>query len=242
MANMNDRTIKVLGNDKVNSFENKVILVAGLGGVGGTALEALARTGFTNFILIDFDKVDESNLNRQILYTRNDVGKEKTEVAKVKLLSINPNIKIETISSKIDEGSFAKFDKKVDFIVDAIDFVKGKLEIYKFAIENSIPFISSLGMGNRIDPSKVVIAKLNQSTGDPLARKIRYEAKQLSLDLSKINVVYSKEEPLLKSATPGSIITVPSAAGLLMAKYVIENIKWDRYNIREVKDYDGNNW
>ena len=225
MSNLNDRTIKVLGNDKVESFKNKVILVFGLGGVGGTALEALARSGFMNFIIVDFDKVDESNLNRQILYTKNDVGLDKTIAAKNKLLSINPDIKIETISTKIDVGSLVNFNKKAGFIIDAIDFVKGKLEIYNFAIKNDIPFISSLGMGNRIDPSKVSITKLNQTSGDPLARKIRYDAKQMGLDLSKINVVYSKEEPLIKSPTPGSIITVPSAAGLLMAKYVIENIK-----------------
>ena len=230
MANMNDRTIKVLGKDKVKSFENKVVLVAGLGGVGGTALEALVRTGFKHFILIDFDKVDESNLNRQILYTRADIGQDKVVVAKDRLLSINSHVEVEIYSLKIDEGSFANFNKKVDFIVDAIDFVKGKLEIYKFALANNIPFISSLGMGNRIDPSKVSIAKLNQTSGDPLARKIRYDAKRIGLDLSKINVVYSKEEPLIKSPTPGSIITVPSAAGLLIAKYVIENIKWDIYN------------
>ena len=101
MSNLNDRTIKVLGNDKVESFKNKVILVFGLGGVGGTALEALARSGFMNFIIVDFDKVDESNLNRQILYTKNDVGLDKTIAAKNKLLSINPDIKIETISTKI---------------------------------------------------------------------------------------------------------------------------------------------
>lgn len=224
MSSLNDRTIKVLGNAKVESFKNKVILVFGLGGVGGTALEALARSGFTNFIIVDFDKVDESNLNRQILYTKKDVGLDKTIVARNKLLSINPDIRIETVSTKIDEGSLANFTKKVDFIIDAIDFVKGKLEIYKFAIKNNIPFLSSLGMGNRIDPSKVTITKLNQTSGDPLARRIRYEAKLMGLDLSKINVVYSKEEPLIKSATPGSIITVPSSAGLLMAKYVIENI------------------
>lgn len=225
MAYMNDRTIKVLGNEKVESFKDKTILVTGLGGVGGTALEALARSGFENFILIDFDTVDESNLNRQILYLRKDLGKSKTDIAKERLLAINPDIKVETVCEKIDEGFFDTFDKKVDFVVDAIDFVKGKLEIYKFAISNSILFISSLGMGNRIDPSKVVISKLNKTEGDPLAKKIRYEAKRLELDLSKISVVYSKEEPLVKTAIPGSMMMVPSEAGLLMAKYVIENIK-----------------
>ena len=225
MANMHDRTIKVLGKEKVDSFKDKVILVAGLGGVGGTALEALARSGFSNFVLIDFDTVDESNLNRQILYTRKDIGREKIEVAKERIFGIVPDAVIATISKKLDKDSFANFDMKVDFIVDAIDFIPGKLALYQFAIEKNIPFTSSLGMGNRIDPSQVVITKLNKTEGDPLARKIRYEAKLLGLDLNKINVVFSKETPLIKSQTPGSMMMVPSEAGLLMAKYVIENIK-----------------
>ena len=224
MSNMHDRSIKVLGIDKINSFKDKVILVAGLGGVGGTALEALARSGFSKFVLVDFDKVDESNLNRQILYSRKDIGRLKVEAAKERVSSLVPEAEVEIISNKIEEGSFDKFDKKIDFIVDAIDFIPGKLELYKFALQKKIPFISSMGMGNRIDPSKVTIIKLNQTEGDPLARKIRYDAKAKGLDISKIKVVFSKEEPLIKSQTPGSMIMVPSEAGLLMAKYAIENI------------------
>ena len=225
MANMHDRTLKVLEKERFDSFKDKVILVAGLGGVGGTALEALLRSGFEHFVLIDFDTVDESNLNRQILYVRKDIGRTKTEVAKERILSIVPNADVVTICKKLDKDSFVNFDLKVDFIVDAIDFIPGKLALYQFAIENDIPFISSLGMGNRIDPSQVILTKLNKTEGDPLARKIRYEAKLLGLDLNKINVVFSKETPLIKSQTPGSMMMVPSEAGLLMAKYVIENIK-----------------
>lgn len=224
MSNMHDRSIKVLGIDKINSFKDKVILVAGLGGVGGTTLEALVRSGFSKFVLVDFDKVDESNLNRQILYSRKDIGRLKVEAAKERVLSLVPEAEVEIISNKIEEDSFDKFDKKIDFIVDAIDFIPGKLELYKFAFQKGIPFISSMGMGNRLDPSKVTIIKLNQTEGDPLARKIRYNAKAKGLDISKINVVFSKEEPLIKSQTPGSMIMVPSEAGLLMAKYVIETI------------------
>ena len=219
-----DRAAKVLGIDKIESFKNKVILVAGLGGVGGTALEALARSGFDTFLLIDFDIVDESNLNRQILYTRVDLGRLKIEAARDRILAINPNAKVDLFPSKLEKDSLPNFKPKIDFIVDAIDYIPGKLELIKFALKNNIPFISSLGMGNRIDPSKVLITKLNKTEGDPLARKIRYECRLLGLDLSKINVVFSKEEPLIKSKTPGSMIMVPSEAGLLIAKYVIENI------------------
>ena len=225
MGNFLDRTIKVLGIDKVNSFNNKVILVAGIGGVGGTALEALARSGFTKFILIDFDKVDESNLNRQILFLRKDIGKDKVDVAKEKLLEINPDIEVKLIKEKIDTNSLKDLNEKIDFVIDAIDYVPGKLELIQFALNKNIPFISSLGMGNRIDPTKVSICKLNQTEGDPLARKIRYECRLLGLELSKINVVFSKEAPLIKSKTPGSMMMVPSSAGLSIARYVIENLK-----------------
>lgn len=225
MGNFLDRTIKVLGIDKVNSFNDKVILVAGIGGVGGTALEALARSGFIKFILIDFDKVDESNLNRQILFLRKDIGKDKVDVAKEKLLEINPNIEVKLIKEKIDTNSLKDLNEKIDFVIDAIDYVPGKLELIQFALNKNIPFISSLGMGNRIDPTKVSICKLNQTEGDPLARKIRYECRLLGLELSKINVVFSKEAPLIKSKTPGSMMMVPSSAGLSIARYVIENLK-----------------
>lgn len=225
---MNDyltRSKMLLGDEKIDSFKNKVIFVAGLGGVGGTALEALARSGFTHFVLIDFDKVDPSNLNRQILFTDNDVGKQKTEIAKDRILSINPGLNIEIINQKIDENFVLPTNLKIDFIVDAIDYIPGKLWLIKFALNNNIPFISSLGMGNRIDPSMVKITNLNKTEGDPLARKIRYECRQLGLDLSKIKVVFSTEEPILVSKTPASMMMVPSAAGLLIAKYVITTIK-----------------
>lgn len=225
MGNFLDRTIKVLGIDKVNSFNDKVILVAGIGGVGGTALEALARSGFTKFILIDFDKVDESNLNRQILFLRKDIGKDKVDVAKEKLLEINSDIEVKLIKEKIDTNSLKDLNEKIDFVIDAIDYVPGKLELIQFALNKNIPFISSLGMGNRIDPTKVSICKLNQTEGDPLARKIRYECRLLGLELSKISVVFSKEAPLIKSKTPGSMMMVPSSAGLSIARYVIENLK-----------------
>lgn len=225
MGSYLDRTIKMLGEDKINSLKNKRVLVAGLGGVGGTALEALARSGINNFVIVDFDNVDESNLNRQILYFYDDIGLEKVGVAKKRMLDINPNLNIEVLSMKITPETINDFPKDIDFIVDAIDYIPGKLAIYKFAIKNKIPYISSLGMGNRIDPTQVMITKLNQTAGDPLARKIRYECKSEGIDLSKINVVFSKETPLIKSKEPGSMMMVPSTAGLLMAKYVIETIK-----------------
>ena len=225
MSDYLERSKQLLGEDKISSLADKVILVIGVGGVGGTALEALARSGFTKFIIIDSDKVDVSNLNRQVLFTSEDVGKNKVEQAKQYLLKINKEFKVNAINARIGETKLEDLKLgKVDFIVDAIDDVYGKLHIYEYAQKNHIPFISSLGMGNRVDPEKVTITHLNKTENDPLAKKIRYLAKQKGLDLKEIPVVFSKEIPLLKSPKPTSMIMVPSTAGLLIAKYVLFTI------------------
>lgn len=225
MSDYLERSKQLLGEDKISSLADKIILVIGLGGVGGTALEALARSGFKKFILIDFDKVDVTNLNRQILYSAEDVGKAKTVCAKNYLLKINPDFEIKTFDLKVGEDKLDKLKLgKIDFVVDAIDCVDGKLHIYEFCVKNGIPFISSLGMGNRLDPELVTITKLNKTENDPLARKIRYEAKLRGIDLKQINVIFSKEVPAIKSLKPASMIMVPSTAGLLIAKYVLNTI------------------
>ena len=224
MSDYLERSEQLLGKDKIASLADKTILVIGVGGVGGTALEALARSGFKKFVLIDFDKVDVSNLNRQVLFTREDVGKDKVLAAKERLLKINPDFEIETIKAKIGETKLEDLKLSHDFIVDAIDSVDGKLLIYEYAQANKIPFISSLGMGNRIDPEQVTITKLNKTENDPLAKKIRYLAKQKGLDLKEIPVIFSRETPLLKSPKPTSMMMVPSTAGLLIAKYVLITI------------------
>ena len=225
MTDYLERSKQLLGEDKIESLKDKTILVIGIGGVGGTAVEALARSGFKKFILIDSDKVDVSNLNRQVLFTAEDVGKSKVEVAKKRLLSINSDLVIKTFETKVVPGSLERLGLgKVDFIVDAIDFVEGKLHIYEYALRNKIPFISSLGMGNRIDPEQVFVTKLNKTENDPLAKKIRYLAKQKGLDLKEIHVVFSKEIPLIKSPKPASMMMVPSTAGLIIAKYVLSTV------------------
>ena len=222
MSDYLDRSKQLFGEDKIKTLEEKVILVIGVGGVGGTALEALARSGFKKFILIDSDVVDSSNLNRQILFTLKDVGKEKVVVAKERLLSINPEFDVKTFICKIGDVKLDNLNLgNVDFIVDAIDYVEGKLHIYEYAQANNIPFISSLGMGNRLDPECVTLTNLNKTENDPLAKKIRYLAKQKGLDLKAIPVVFSKEIPAIKSPKPASMIMVPSTAGLLIAKYVL---------------------
>lgn len=220
-----NRSAQLLGKERIESFESKTILVIGIGGVGGTALEGLARSGFKKFILIDCDTVDETNLNRQILFVNKDIGRDKVDVAKEHLIAISDDIEVKTIKTKIGEQMLDEIiSEKIDFIVDAIDFVEGKLHIFEYALKNEIPFISSLGMGNRIDPEKVTLLTLNKTENDPLAKKIRYLAKQKGFDLRKIPVVFSSEVPLVKSPKPTSMIMVPSTAGLLITKYVLNTI------------------
>ena len=219
--NMFSRSIGLLGEDSFNLIQDKVIAVFGLGGVGGTALEALARTGFQHFILVDFDKVDASNLNRQILYTAKDIGKSKVEVAKERILSINEEADIKTCNLKAQDFDF---NQKIDFIVDAIDDVNGKLFLLKASQEKGISSIMSLGMANRFNPEMVKIKKLNQTHSDPLAKNIRYLAKKDGLDISKVIVVISEELPQKNGERLYSTMMVPSSAGLSIAKYILECI------------------
>ena len=221
MNNIFDRSIGLLGKDNFDLIQEKVIAIFGLGGVGGTALEALARTGFKHFIIVDFDKVDSSNLNRQILYTSKDIGRNKVEAAKERILSINAEVDIKELAIKAQDFDF---NQKIDFIIDAIDDVNGKLYIAKKAQEFNIPAIMSLGMANRFDPNKVKIAKLNQTHSDPLAKKIRYLAKKDGLDLSKIIVTISEELPQKNEEKLYSTMMVPSSSGLSIAKYILECI------------------
>ena len=215
------RSIGLLSEEKFNLIQDKVIAIFGLGGVGGTALEALARTGFKHFLVIDFDKVDPSNLNRQILYTSKDVGRLKVEAAKERILAINEEADIKAFACKAQEFDFTQ---KIDYIVDAIDDVDGKLFILQQAQERNIPSIMSLGMANRFEPSMVRIAKLNQTNNDPLAKKIRYLVKKNGLNTSNVPVVISSELPQNNAGKLYSTMMVPSSAGLSIAKYILESI------------------
>ena len=215
------RSIGLLGEDNFNKLQDKVIAVFGLGGVGGTALEALARTGFQHFIIIDFDKVDASNLNRQILYTSKDIGRDKVEAAKERLLAINPDVDVKVFKGKAQEFDF---DQKLDFVVDAIDDVEGKLYILQKCKENNIQTIMSLGMANRFNPEQVRVMKLNQTSNDPLAKKIRYLVKHNEIDIKDVMVVISEELPQKNQEKLYSTMMVPSSAGLTIAKYILNRI------------------
>ena len=215
------RSIGLLGEDNFNKLQDKVIAVFGLGGVGGTALEALVRTGFQYFIIIDFDKVDASNLNRQILYTSKDIGRDKVDAAKERLLAINPDVDVKVFKGKAQEFDF---NQKLDFVVDAIDDVEGKLYILQKCKENNIQTIMSLGMANRFNPEQVRVMKLNQTSNDPLAKKIRYLVKHNEIDIKDVMVVISEELPQKNQEKLYSTMMVPSSAGLTIAKYILNRI------------------
>ena len=221
MNNMFERSIGLLGEKNFNLIQEKTIAVFGLGGVGGTALEALARTGFKHFVLVDFDKVDASNLNRQILYVFNDIGKNKVDAAKERVLSINPEADIKLYNIKAQDFDF---NQKIDFIVDAIDDVDGKLFLLKTAQENNIQHIMSLGMANRFDNEKVHVTKLNKTHSDPLAKKMRYLVKKSNLETGNVNVIISEELPQKNAEKLYSTMMVPSSAGLTIAKFILNSI------------------
>jgi len=222
MENEFTRTISLIGEDGFNKINNVTICLFGLGGVGGTALEALARSGFSSFVIVDFDKVNITNLNRQILFNHSSIDILKTEEAKKRILSINPQAKIEKINEKVDNLSFDKIKQyKIDFIVDAIDDINGKKAICHYALDNNIPFIVSLGMANRINPSEVIITRLDKTSDDPLAKKLRHEFKKDNIDIKRVETVFSKEKPIKNGTVLSSMMMVPSSAGLNIAYYII---------------------
>ncbi len=220
-----ERTINLLGEDKFKRLMSAHVLVVGLGGVGGTALECLIRSGLGHVTIVDMDKVSFSNLNRQILYTNKDVDMLKVDVAKKRIKEINSDVDVNIYPNKVDDKFLDDFQNmKFDFIIDAIDDIFGKVALAKFAERSKIPLIVSLGMANRTDPSKVSITKLNKTTTDPLAKKLRYEFKQCGLDISKINVCFSQEIPMKDGKNLNSVMSVPSSAGLNIAYYVIKTL------------------
>lgn len=215
-----ERIVGLIGEDNFHKINNKKIAVIGLGGVGGTALEALTRSGFSHFVIIDFDKVDITNLNRQILYTKEDVGLFKVDAARKRISSINPDVQIIPFKEKISQEILDSLT--VDFIIDAIDDIDGKILISEHCISNNIPFIVSLGMANRSDSSKVITTNLNRTTSDPLARKFRYELKKRNIDISNIKCVFSLEEPRNNGTKLFSCISATSSAGLKINSYLID--------------------
>ena len=219
---MFERVISLIGESNYNKIKDKKILIVGVGGVGGTALEALVRSGIENITIVDYDIIDKSNLNRQLITNETNIGNLKALEAKKRCLSINNNLNIKTFDIKLNKENIDIIKDNYDYIIDSCDSIDAKIELYKYAKNNNIKIISSMGMGNRLDPSKICISTLNKTINDPLARIIRKRCKDEGIDLD-IPVVYSLELPIKKDGVYSMIIT-PSTAGLYIAYYIINHI------------------
>ena len=219
---MNER-LKWLFEDKYESLINKTVLIIGLGGVGSYTVEMLSRTGFKKLIIVDGDKIDISNLNRQLMTNLSNVGCYKTDEVEKRIKLINNDCEIVKITEFItSENLDLLFKEKIDYVVDACDTILTKKEIIKYCLKNKIRFISSMGMANRIDSSKVKISFLDKTSNDPLAKKMRNLLKKENVK-GKIPVVYSEEVPV-KNPKLGTVALVPATAGILCANYIINDI------------------
>lgn len=222
LDNKFSRLEKVIGKENLNDLKNKSVLILGCGGVGGYVVESLARSGIGTLILVDFDVIDESNINRQIIALTSTIGKNKVDVFEERIKDINKACKIIKINKFIDENNINElFDYNIDFFVDACDAVPTKKAVIKECLKRKIKFISSMGTGNKLDPSKLEITDIRKTINDPLARIIRKFVKDEKIN-SKILVLSSKEVPIKTGeSTPGSTAFVPSSAGLLISSYII---------------------
>ena len=219
---MYEKIINLIGEDNFNKIKNSKILLVGVGGVGSFAFEALIRSGFQNITIIDNDTVEESNINRQLVANLNTIGKNKVDIALNIANNINKNININAFKIFLSKDNINELDNDFDFIIDACDTLNTKLELIRFASNNNIKIISSMGVGNRIDASLIKITTLNKTNNDPLAKKLRKLVKDNKLN-SKIPVVCSDEIPYKKGEV-NSMVTSPSIAGILMVNYIINDI------------------
>ena len=229
MQNQFSRTELIIGKEGIEKLKDSKVAIFGLGGVGSYVLEACVRAGIGNFILVDKDEVDITNLNRQIIATRKTIGKPKVEVAKERILEINPDANVEIYKEFFGPETKGILDESIDYIVDAVDTVTAKIELVVRANRLNIPIISSMGTGNKLDPTKFEVADIYKTSVCPLAKVMRKELK--TRGIKKLKVVYSKEEPMKRQANnepgkqvPASISFVPSVAGLIIAGEVIKDI------------------
>ena len=218
------RTRQLLGSEEVDRLQEASVLLFGIGGVGGFTCEALARAGVGRIHIVDKDVVDVTNINRQIIATHDTVGRPKVDVMKERLLSINPDIEVETTECFYLPDRSAEFDfGAYDYVIDAIDNVSAKLSIICESKAAGTPVISSMGTGNKLDPTRFEIADIHKTSVCPLAKVIRKGLKDRGI--KDVKVLYSREEPVRTGLrTPASVSFVPSVAGLIIAGEVIKDL------------------
>lgn len=220
---MFDRIISLIGKDKFNIIQTKKVLLVGCGGVGGYALETLIRSGIKNVDIVEFDKIDITNLNRQIITNEKNIGLYKIEEAKKRCLSINSNVNINTYNLFLDQTNINEIlNNNYDYIIDACDSVSTKIELIKAYDRNNFKFISCMGTAKKIDATKLEITTLDKTNYDPLAKIIRKKVKELKIT-KKIKVVSSTEQ-MIECDNLGSFMMVPATAGILCAQYIINDI------------------
>ncbi len=217
-----DRFKKLISEDSFENISSKTVLVIGIGGVGGYVVEALVRSGIGKIIIVDGDVVDETNINRQIVALSSTVGQSKVDVFEKRIKDINEKCEVIKINKFIDASNIdILFDYDFDYLVDACDTVSTKLALIDRCILSKRKFISSMGTGNKLDPSMLEIVDVRKTVNDPLARIVRKYVKDKKIT-DKVIVLSSRELPIKTGdRTPGSTSFVPSSAGLLIASYII---------------------
>ena len=225
-----ERLELLVGDNNIEKIQNTKVLVLGLGGVGSYAVEALVRSGIGSIILVDFDTIDITNLNRQLMTSHKNIGSLKTETLKSRILDINPNCNVEVINEKITSETVSKlFELKPDYIVDACDTIEVKKKLILECKKNNIKLISSMGTGNKFDPSRLKIMDIRKTSYDPIAKILRKFITENKINY-KVMVICSDEKPLKISNPIGSNAFVPASAGLLCASFIINDITGGKYD------------
>lgn len=221
---MFEREIKLIGEENLEKIKSKTVAVVGVGGVGGYAVESLVRAGISKLIIIDYDIVDITNLNRQIISLQSNIGKYKTDVIKERINNINPDCNVITINTKLNEENlYLLFNEKPDYIIDACDTLKVKEMLILECKKRKIKLISSMGTGNKLNPELLKITDIRKTSYDPLAKKIRKFVVDNKIK-GKVMVVSSVEQPKKVEGVISSISFVPPISGLLCTSYVINDI------------------
>lgn len=212
----------MIGSNNISKLNSATIAIIGLGGVGGSALESIVRSGINNIIIVDKDIVDITNLNRQVISLTNNIGMSKVDVAESRIKLINPNCNVVKLNMFLDDSNMNElFKYNIDYVIDACDTTDTKVSLIKKCINRNIKVISSMGTGNKFDPSKLEILDISKTSYDPLAKVMRRKLNDMGI--KHVMVVSSTETPLNIEGV-GSNSLVPNSAGILLASYVIRDI------------------